>query len=379
MKAYKNGADLTFICDDGKTVKYNLNTHECIGKNGKPCKCLNSQLKGYTVNEIADSFEDKNFGRFLDYVSYRASNNSLPLSNIGTVFQRLNRYQNAEQIYSAGLSLNSYRGNRPYNGTINEVPKGLVKLLRKTSEPVDYVVIGEYKLHPDAFNYAVNTSFVTLTKRMAFETLLNTYRSYDNVKHEYINKNLFFEVCDKFGYTTKSLLNYLDYLATYEAIDMGVSCNSILRDIRDNCDMLSKMSDKYDKYPRHFLSSHQITSRTYSRWKQEYNEEFFTKRVNPKMETTIGNYKFIYPKTTNDIKQEAVMQSNCVASYIDRVINGECDIILMRDKNDVDNSLVTVEIRDGKVVQARQRFNENVAENQQKALNKYEEYLSKLN
>lgn len=32
MKAIKNGADLIFTCDDGKTVKYNLNTGVCIGK-----------------------------------------------------------------------------------------------------------------------------------------------------------------------------------------------------------------------------------------------------------------------------------------------------------------------------------------------------------
>ena len=378
MKAYKNGADLTFICDDGKTVKYNLNTHECIGKNGKPCKYLNSQLKGYTVDEIANSFEDKNFGKFINYVAIKASNTSYPLLNIGTVFQRLYMFQNAEQIYSAGLNLMSPRTG-PYKGTINEIPNGLVKILRKTGIAVDNIVIEEYKKHPDAFNYAFNSNFISISPRQAIEVLLNVSREYSYKENKYVNKNLFFELCDEFGYTTKSLLNYLDYLVTYEAIDSSSSCYRILRDIKDNCKMLSEMSDKYDKYPRHFLSSHRITSRTYERWKQECNEELFAKRVNPKMETTIGNYKFIYPKTTNDIKQEAVMQSNCVASYIDSVIDGRCNIILMRDKNDVENSLVTVEVRGGKVVQARQRFNEVVTENQQKALDKYEEFLSKLN
>ena len=56
MKAIKKGADLIFTCDDGKTVKYNLNIGVCIGKNGNPCKCLNSQLRGYSVDEIANSF-----------------------------------------------------------------------------------------------------------------------------------------------------------------------------------------------------------------------------------------------------------------------------------------------------------------------------------
>lgn len=54
MKAIKRGADLIFTCDDGKTVKYNLNTGVCIGKNGKPCMYLNSQLRGHSVDEIAN-------------------------------------------------------------------------------------------------------------------------------------------------------------------------------------------------------------------------------------------------------------------------------------------------------------------------------------
>lgn len=70
--------------------------------------------------------------------------------------------------------------------------------------------------------------------------------------------------------------------------------------------------------------------------------------------------------------------SICVASYIDKVIDGSCDIILMRKKNDVENSLVTVEVRNGKVVQARQRFNESVNESEQKALDKYDEFLASI-
>lgn len=68
-----------------------------------------------------------------------------------------------------------------------------------------------------------------------------------------------------------------------------------------------------------------------------------------------------------------------IKTMFNRVINGQCDIILMRKKNDIENSLVTVEIRGGKVVQARQRFNESVNESEQKALDKYNEFLAKLN
>ena len=378
MRAEKNKGILTFYLDDGSKVSYNLVTGVCIGKNGKPCKCLNSQLRGYSVDEIANSFEDKNFGKFISHVAWKCSRNGQCIQNIGTVFQRMDEYKREEQIYSAGLTLAGTCGRDYFKGTINEIPKGLVKISREIREDVNNVNVEEYKAHPDAFNYAFNHEFTSLSKRDAYRFLVYICSYWDKNELRYTYGSKFFNICDKYGYTPKSLLNYIDYLVTYEAL--SPDCPSkILEEIDDNCNMLSQMSDKYDRYPRHFLTSHQITSRTYQRWKKQFNEELFAKRVNTKMEVTIGDYKFIYPKTTKDIKDEAVQQSNCVASYIDKVIGGSCDIILMRKKNDVENSLVTVEVRNGKVVQARQRFNESVNESEQKVLDKYDEFLSKLN
>ena len=377
MKAIKRGADLIFTCDDGKTVKYNLNTGVCIGKNGKPCMYLNSQLRGYSVDEIANSFEDKNFGKFISHVAQKCSRNGQSIQNIGTVFQRMDEYKREEQIYSAGLTLSGVFGNDYFKGTINEIPKGLVKILREIKEGVNNVNVEEYKAHPDAFNYAFNHEFISLSKRDAYRFLMYICSDWDENELRYTYDNKFFDICNKYGYTPKSLLNYIDYLVTYEAIAPDYP-SKILREIDDNCNMLSQMSDKYDRYPRHFLTSHQITSRTYQRWKEQFNEELFSKRVNKKMEIVINGYKFIYPSKTEDIKNEAVQQSNCVVSYIDRVINGQCDIIFMRNANTPNESLVTVEIRNKKVVQARRRFNESVTDEQQKVLNKYETFLSNL-
>lgn len=377
MKAIKKGADLIFTCDDGKTVKYNLNTGVCIGKNGKPCMYLNSQLRGYSVDEIANSFEDKNFGKFISHVAWKCSRNGQSIQNIGTVFQRMDEYKREEQIYSAGLTLTGASGSDYFKGTINEIPKGLVKILREIKEGVNNINISEYKAHPDAFNYAFNHEFISLSKRDAYRFLMYICSDWDRNEHRYRIGNKFFNICERYGYTPKSLLNYIDYLVTYEAISPDYP-SKILGEIDDNCNMLSQMSDKYDRYPRHFLTSHQITSRTYQRWKEQFNEELFSKRVNKKMEIVINGYKFIYPSKTEDIKNEAVQQSNCVVSYIDRVINGQCDIIFMRNANTPNESLVTVEIRNKKVVQARRRFNESVTDEQQKVLNKYETFLSNL-
>lgn len=54
-----------------------------------------------------------------------------------------------------------------------------------------------------------------------------------------------------------------------------------------------------------------------------------------------------YPNSTQDIKDESVSQNNCVASYIDKVIDGECHILFLRKKDNPSQSLITIEIRNG--------------------------------
>lgn len=89
------------------------------------------------------------------------------------------------------------------------------------------------------------------------------------------------------------------------------------------------------------------------------------------------DYVFIYPKTTQDIKDEAVSQNNCVASYIRKVINGECHILFLRKKDDPTKSLVTIEVQDNKIVQARQRFNDPVTSEQQLIIDKWNDWYLK--
>lgn len=81
----------------------------------------------------------------------------------------------------------------------------------------------------------------------------------------------------------------------------------------------------------------------------------------------------MYPKQIQDIKDEAVQQHNCVASYIDRVINGECHIMFMRNKFSPSKSLVTLEVVDGRIVQARREFNRDLTASESEAVNQYNE------
>ena len=170
------------------------------------------------------------------------------------------------------------------------------------------------------------------------------------------------KLINEYNYTAKALLKYVDYCKTFEAID---NVTFLLRELYDYCIMMSQISDKFDKYPRHFLTTHKIASRNYNRLKKEFSEDLFKKRIDKSLEKSFGEYYFIYPDSTQDIKNESVQMNNCVSSYIDRVIDGDCHILFLRHKDNLDKSLVTIEVRNGKIVQALQRFNDPLTKEQQ--------------
>lgn len=181
-----------------------------------------------------------------------------------------------------------------------------------------------------------------------------------DVYYSYFN-----ELIERYGYNAKSLFIYADTLKTYEAIE---DMSHLMRELCDYASMMSKISPKYDKYPRHFLTTHRIATRNYNRLKKEFNENLFKGRVNKAYEYKFKDYCFIYPDSTQDIKDEAVQQNNCVASYIDKVIDGKCHIMFLRKRETPDKSLVTIEIRNGQIVQALRRFNNPVTDKDQEAI-----------
>ena len=161
---------------------------------------------------------------------------------------------------------------------------------------------------------------------------------------------------------------------TYEAL----AINGLLDCWKDYLRMASKISEKYDKYPRNLLTTERIMVRSYERLMKEFDEREFASKVNPAYEWSDGRFVWRYPRSTQDIKDEAVQQNNCVASYINLVLEGKCHIVFMRDKASPDKSYITLEIRNNKVVQAKRAFNQDLDFMDRRSLAGYENYLKTL-
>lgn len=367
MKIFKDGSFLVFDFEDGKTVKYDFATKTAIGKSGNPVIHLKSQLRGLTLNQMCDLCIDKQYGKFLSFVVSREEYN---ISNIGTILSKVPYYSNYEQLFSAGIE--RFSGGFRYR--ISDIPKGLIKLCKKHNLIMEDNLVEFYKLNPDAFTLAFNLKYISLTP----DDIRNMLVSYDSYwYHGLCTKTTRIgKLINDYGYTAKALFLYVDYCKTFEALeDMGF----ILKELIDYAKMMSEISNKFDKYPKHLLTTHKIATRNYNRLKKQFEESEFQKRIDKSMEKTFGKYCFIYPDTTQDIKDESVQMNNCVSSYIDNVIDGTCHILFLREKDYPDKSLVTIEVQDGKIVQALQRFNHPLTKEQREVVNKWNNWYAKRN
>ena len=76
--------------------------------------------------------------------------------------------------------------------------------------------------------------------------------------------------------------------------------------------------------------------------------------------------------TLKSLQDESKQQSNCVRTYAEKYADGKCDIYFMRDIKKPKNSLVTVEVKNNKIIQSRIKYNYNPNEKQLKFLDKWE-------
>ena len=366
MKIYKDKQYLVFDFEDGRNVKYDFATKQAIGIKGKPVRDLNKQLHGLTLDELFNCCTDQNYANFLKFVQREGTRDA---NNIGTILKYVPEYSKYEQIFSAGFEdvVNMYEFK--YDSfSISDIPRSLIKVAKNHQIKINKFMVDNWKKNPDAYYLAYQLEYISLNDNDLTE-LFNK----KNYNYNLGCFSAFSELINKYNYNAKSLLLYLDQLKTFEALD---DMRDLIGELYDYVKMMDTISKKYDKYPRHFLTTHQIASRNYNRLKREFPEELFKQRINKEYECTYKDYVFIYPDCVQDIKTEAASQNNCVASYIDRVIDGSCHILFLRKKDHPKDSLVTIEVVNNKIVQAKRRFNYPVTQEDQEAIDYWDKKFS---
>lgn len=163
---------------------------------------------------------------------------------------------------------------------------------------------------------------------------------------------------------------------TQDFVKQGITkfATQILQTYDDYLRMEYEMFGKIkDKYPSYLKTQHDITVNKYNVWKKHKNDLkiFDNSQENQYLEYKDNDYTIMLPKNSAEILDEAIQQHNCLASYVNRIAENQTIVLFMRDNKDLEKSLVTIEVKDNEVKQAKQVLNNGIDEKQREFLVKW--------
>lgn len=188
--------------------------------------------------------------------------------------------------------------------------------------------------------------------------------------HSYIHELI--EVAKTYNLEINRLIDYV----VYDLSSQGISDfdNNILYFYRDYLKMTNDMYGKIDiKYPKNLKTDHDKIMMKYNIYKK-YNMDKIMLKISEeqsKLAYSDSNYSILIPKETSEIVSEGADLSHCVASYCEKVVDGETLILFMRDNSCINESLVTIEVYKNRVNQAKGHHNRKVTPEESKFISKW--------
>lgn len=166
---------------------------------------------------------------------------------------------------------------------------------------------------------------------------------------------------------------FMDYVCE-EAINQGFkSLHAFIQELNDYINMCITMDLKPTLYSSYLKQTHDIAARNYEIKLTEEQEELFEnayKNFKPFV-TEDKTYSIVRPKNADDVKYEGSALNHCVYSYLSKIIKRNCLIVFLRKTKNTDKPLVTIEIENEAIVQARGASNRSITEDEYKAICEY--------
>lgn len=171
-----------------------------------------NQLKGLSIRSLLECCDDPKYAKFLAFVR---NQEPFPIENIGTILDRVPKYANFEQIFSAGFDeiICNGRNESRFKYTIADIPKSLIKICKTHDVKISNKFLEYYKKNQDAHFLAYNLEYISLNDKDIWN-ILSTEYSVRGEDYTYNYYSYFNTLLDEYGYNAKALLLYIDKLKT---------------------------------------------------------------------------------------------------------------------------------------------------------------------
>ena len=312
----------------------------------------------------------KSHVRFIEMFATRKIQIMEQWLSLGIVFDKIEDAFN--YMLGSPSCYSSWRDDNEIYHLPSEYNKELLQYVRKECEKRGHV---SFKFINECYDHWNDGQYGVLKKIEAKIEAEPQYRPVFVVKRydwddEYINllhhesksylRNQIIQVIQNYNLDLDAFLEYCLYLNHVES----VSIEKLMADYPDylhrELHLKGGRMARMEKYQQTWLSATHKQQQEYQnlqhleRMEENGNTEKFDNSIeaNKHLEWEQDNYLIRMPTSAEDIRDEADQMHHCVATYIPQIEAGEKIVMFMRDKENPDKSLVTVEVIDGAITQA---------------------------
>jgi PcfJ-like protein len=289
----------------------------------------NRELFLYAYNHLAKRYGERST------VLYRGFTRLL---NIGTYFEIL--YFMGFDIMTIHYNKDAFRWQETKPHKIINVPKYAVPYLLKMNS------LGSYKLSTlrkldESFG---GNNVKTILQILDEESSLHDIESL---------RDRFIELYTDYGY--KDVKKLTLYVCREVKLQQGiVNPDTAIQYLRDYARMSKELDLEWEKYPKSLKKEHDIMTLTYRVKHDNAKKESFVEVVKSedyqKLTYKTKTYSVIAPDEPNDLIKEGKTLSHCIASYVNDVVNKRCKIYFARPTQALDQSMLSIEVRDNKFI-----------------------------
>jgi len=349
-----------------KTVRYDLKENQLQRPHKKGIDKWENVQHQYTFfqdyNMHSLEFKEEKFEKFIWLV--RRCNPGC--ASISTFITRIKEWQHLEGYAYENIEVEIYTDYydnyaRSLKHPLNKYPKQIIQFFKETG----ITVTMDFEA-----GYFDSCGFIERCILQLSQSNLDVESKCDAIQLliGYSSKRNVFSLVDRHKFNFKSLMEYIfNYLQPFEAINS----NEALSILNDYYDMASVIGRKVKKYPKYLRSMHDIISANYNAHKKEYDELKFQQMMRKELLYKDREFCIVLPESSKDIVREGTDLNHCVSSYVDKVLQGSTYIAFLRATKKPEQSLVTVEVQDTRVIQAKGSYNRAMTPEEKKFLEKF--------
>ena len=324
----------------------------------------------YAYAKLSAPNRYKSHVRFIEMFATRKIQIMEQWLSLGIVFDKIEDAFN--HMLGSPSCYSSWRDDNEIYHLPSEYNKELLQYVREECEKRGHV---SFKFINECYDHWNDGQYEVFKKIEAKIEAEPQYRPVFVVKRydwndEYINllhhesksylRNQIIQVIQNYNLDLDAFLEYCLYLNHVESVSIEKLMADYPDYLRRELHLKGGRMARMEKYPQTWLSATHKQQQEYQnlqhleRMEENGNTEKFDNSIeaNKHLEWEQDNYLIRMPTSAEDIRDEADQMHHCVATYIPQIEAGEKIVMFMRDKENPDKSLVTVEVIDGAITQA---------------------------